>query len=169
MADLILDTNVLGEFFDQFFDGSGANRGNGEFTSGRYLSLAAAREINRITRSYFRNGDLFGGVVIISSFGLVELFRKWPQISAGKIELAKMQAFISQPPEWLGITPVDESLAPAFLDVPTHVYTIGGFSSVDWTDAIHIATALARGDGHKIATTDEVMHNLNLPSRVACL
>ena len=48
MSDLILDTNVLGEFFEQYFDVSLGNRGCGTFVAGDFLSVNAAREINRM-------------------------------------------------------------------------------------------------------------------------
>jgi predicted nucleic acid-binding protein len=69
-------------------------------------------------------------------------------------------------PDWLRIAPLDEEIVPYFLEVPTHVYLTGGFKAVDWTDSVHIATALARGDGNRIATTDEVIDHVNLVSRV---
>jgi predicted nucleic acid-binding protein len=169
MADIILDTNVLAEFLEQFFDSSSGNRGFGNFIEGRFLSSGAAREINRITRSYGRYGDLAGGVVVISSFAFVELFRKWEAITNGRLPLVKVHSILEQPPTWLSLAPLDETYTPAFLDVPSHVYLSTGFKGVEWTDAVHVATALARGDGHWIATTDEVIHHLNLPSRVRSL
>jgi predicted nucleic acid-binding protein len=169
MSDLILDTNVLGEFFEQFFDSSKANRGFGEFVSGRFLSNAAASEINRVVRSFRRRGDITGGIIVISSFGFVELFRKWDQISGGLLDLQKLRGVLEQPPDWLSIAPLDETLIPSFFEVPTHVFLASGFKAVDWTDAVHVATALSRGDGHRIATTDEVIWSLNMQSRVRCL
>jgi hypothetical protein len=169
MADVVLDTNALGEFFEQYFDNTMANRGQGAFAKGDYISENAAREINRIIVSHRRNGDLAGGLIVISCFAFVELFRKWDQITNGKVDLGKLRGLMEQPPDWLNIASFDETLVPFFFAVPTHVYMKDGFKSVEWADSVHVATALARGDGNSIATTDTVMQNMNLTSRVKCL
>jgi len=168
MADIILDTNVLGDFFAQYFDAARGNRGNGEFERGPFLSGEAASEINRVTRSFRRHGDSAAGIVVISSFAFVELFRKWDAITEGLVDFDRLRGFMREPPEWLSIAPLDEELVPSFFEVPPSVYVGGRFRSIDWTDAVHIATALSRGDGHNIATTDEIMLGINLPRRVKC-
>ena len=169
MSDLILDTNVLGEFFEQYFDVSLGNRGCGTFVAGDFLSVNAAREINRIVMSFQRHDDIAAGIVVISSFAFVELFRKWDQITNGRIDLNRLRGFLKQPPVWVNIAPLDESLAPFFIQVPISVFTDNGFKSIEWTDCVHVATALARGDGHVIATTDSIMRQMNLTSRVKCI
>jgi hypothetical protein len=169
MRDIVLDTNVLGDFISQYFDPSAGNRGAGQFSTGRFLSAEAAREINRIVGRYRAREDLSGGLVVISCFAFVELVRKWEQITQGRVQLHQLRAFLEQPPEWVNIAPLDETQIPAFLEVPTDVFLPQGFKSVEWTDAVHVATAISRGDGNLIATTDVVMHHLKIPNRVRCI
>ncbi len=154
MADVILDSSVLGDFFAQFFSASIANRGRGRFVKDRFLSLGAARELNRILLSHKSDEQASADLVIISPFAFVEMARRWDDIALNRFSIEQVEAFSQQPPDWVSVATWDETLLPAFLDVPTHVWLRGESRAIEWTDAIHAATALARGDSNFLATSD---------------
>jgi hypothetical protein len=160
MADLILDASVLGDFFEQFFSPSIANRGRGRFVVGRFLSQHAAQDLNRIVLLHASQDTPSSDLVIISPFAFIEMARRWDDIALDHFSIEQVEAFSQQPPDWVSIATWDETLLPAFLDVPTHVWLRGQFRAIEWTDAIHAATALARGDSNLLATTDSKLHAL---------
>jgi plasmid stabilization system protein ParE len=169
MPDIILDANVPGDFFEQFFSPSKANRGRGPFSRGPFLSDAAARELNRIVRMHADRDSPATDLVVISPFGFIELARRWPEIGQGRYSVDQVRAFVSQPPEWVSVATLDETILPSFLDVPTHVWARGEFRAMEWTDAIYAATALARGDSNLLATTDACLQAANLGRRLRCV
>jgi predicted nucleic acid-binding protein len=160
MADLILDTSVLGDFFEQFFSSLVANRGQGRFVEGTFLSQRAARELNRIVLLHSSQDLVSTDLVIISPFAFIEMARRWDNIVSDRFSIDQVEAFSEQPPDWVSVATWDETLLPAFLDVPTHVWFKGESRAIEWTDAIHAATALARGDSNLLATTDSRLHAL---------
>jgi predicted nucleic acid-binding protein len=169
MPDIILDTNVLGEFLAQYFSSALANRGFGQFAGGKFLSDIAARQLNRIIAHYASEEEPLSELAVIPSFAFVELVRRWDEIVKARFTTEQLEAFLRQPPDWVSIATLDETLLPAFMQVPTHVFTQGTFKAVEWTDAVHAATALARGDGHQLATADQVLRSLNMGSRLQCV
>ncbi|MCB0257089.1 MAG: hypothetical protein KDI55_25495, partial [Anaerolineae bacterium] len=79
-----------------------------------------------------------------------------------EVELA---GFLAQPPEWFVIEPVDEYLVELFCQVSSDVeVTSGQIRPVEWADALHIATALARGEECWLAATDGVIQGVTAVS-----
>jgi len=158
---VVLDTVVVGDFLAQFFDRAAANRGAGRFVSAGWITRELARRMNRVLDVY--QSDISGmgaqsdsgSSIIMSSFAFVELVRKWHDIVEARFEMLEFRAFLEQPPEWIVIDPLDEDLTPAMLEVPSHVLDDGGnWLSIEWADAVHVATTLSRGENAILATSD---------------
>lgn len=170
MADILLDTNVFAEFLAQFFDPASADRGYGVFRPQGFMSSTVATVLNRLKADHLRFGDIRSGIVVVSAFGVIELSRKWRQIVGTKLTIIQLHSFILQPPEWVSIAPVDDTLIPFFMSLPTHIVTTQGhFKALEWTDAIHVATAVSRGEGIFIGATDGVIRSLALGGGRQCI
>lgn len=154
MYSVVLDACVLAEFFFQYFSNTHADRGNKSFKQGGGLSNGAVDRINRIVRA-FRSSDLAPkGKVIVPPLALIELVRKWDEMVVERFRVSSLAAFVDSPPEWVSISSWDESLIPSFLRIPREVYLDGRATSIEWTDCIYPATALAFGNGNAVATSD---------------
>jgi predicted nucleic acid-binding protein len=151
MPDIVLDSNILSDFLAQYYDPLIANRGEGKFCPERTITKDLAYRLNHIIKkSHIEINDL----VVSSTFAFIEIARKWDDIVQSRFSVDQMYAFISQPPDWFDIAPVDEDLLPFYLDVPTFVFVDNRSEPIDWTDAIHVATAYSRGEKALLATTD---------------
>jgi hypothetical protein len=154
MADIILDTNILSEMLAQFFKNRvGAH--NIKFIENGALNERAVREINKIVEWHNSSIDsVFPGLVIASSFGFVEIARKFEEISCRQYTIQQFAAFIEQPPEWFLIVSVDTNLFHFLTSIPGYVTVGSGSKPVEWADAIHVATAFSRDEHWWLATTD---------------
>lgn len=161
MYQVVLDTVAVGDFLAQYFDKAGANRGTGRFVPSGRITRELARRLNRVLDVH--QSDLAGiefqqdsgSSVVISSFAFVELVRKWNEIVGARFEMLEFRGFLQQPPEWIVIDPLDESVMPAFVDVPNYVFDEDGNQlAIEWTDAVHVATAISRGENALLATSD---------------
>jgi hypothetical protein len=162
MADLVLDTCVIGDFLSQYFSPASADRGRKYFSKEGLFSKPLADHVNRILDSYRRyslgaeiESPFSGGIVVVSTFAFVELCRNWARIVNGRFSIDQLHAFLLQPPEWFNLAPVDETLLPYYADIPTHVYLKGELVAIEWCDAIHAATADSRGTDTLLATEDQ--------------
>lgn len=157
MPDIVLDTNILSDFLAQYFESN--SRGRPIFYERGLISRELSRRINQIVRQV---GDplinQYPGYIVASTLAFVEISRKWEYIVRGRFDVIQMAAFIEQPPEWFIIEPLDEALVSILCDVPADVeMTQGNSRSIEWTDAVHIATAFIRGMDTCIAVTDREM------------
>ncbi len=159
MADIILDSNVLSDLLAQFYDPLTANRGDGKFCPERTITKNLAYKLNQIMKRHSEVNDL----IVSSTFAFIEIARKWDNIVQNRFSVEQMYAFITQPPEWFDIAPVDEDLLPFYVDVPTSVFVGNRNEHIEWTDAIHVATAYSRGETAFLATTD---HRLKCIERI---
>ncbi len=98
------------------------------------------------------------GYVIASIFAFVELINKMKSIFGEKLSLERINSVISQPPSWLIIEPMDVQTANFFCDVPDMV----DGENVSSDDAVHVATAMQRGDKLTFLTTDHILKKLKL-------
>jgi hypothetical protein len=146
MADLVLDTDALADFLAQYFGTT--RRGQGRFTDSDWLSVAAAREINRIRDS--ARGSL-SDLVIASCLAFIEIVRKWDALAKQRFHPWQLKAFFQDPPEWFSVAPVDEDLVESFLDVPAQVRQ----QPIEWTDAVHVATVFSRGRNARFRSQDQ--------------
>lgn len=163
MRDLVLDTNVLADFLTQYF--GPAERGQSPFEAGGWLSSSAVRLLNQMRRRY-RADEPVKNLVIASSLAFVELVRQWDDIVQDRFQPYQLAAFLVQPPDWFSVAPVDEDLIEFFCDVPADVSTPEGIvKSIEWTDAVHIATVFSRDDECLFATTDQRLQHVARLSR----
>ena len=154
MADVVLDTGPLADFLVQFFEERNGLRTRYEATSS--LPAEAVQAINRIASG---NSDF---VIVTSAFTFVELARIWGTVIIDRVSQDQLAAFIEDPPEWFVIDPVDEDLLPAFGDVPASVQlSENSVEQIEWTDAVHAATTLARGNA-RLVTTDTRLQCVDL-------
>jgi hypothetical protein len=138
----VLDTGPLADFLGQYF--GPARRGHAPFRRGDSLSEAAARAINTILRAYYAD-EPSPDLVIASTLAFVEIARKWDQLAGGRFAPYQLKAFLAGPPPWFIVDPVDEDLVEFFLRLPADVLMEDGRpASIEWTDAVHAATALSR-------------------------
>jgi len=160
MSDIILDTQILADFLAQFFDT--AQRGHAHFTKRDTITKELARRINKIVR-WHDEGLVVLGKVVASAFAFVEIARKWSDTSSERFTIEQLASFIEQPPEWFIIEPVDENLILALSDVPADVLMeYGKVRSLEWADAVHIATAFGRGNNSLLAVTDREMRQIDI-------
>jgi predicted nucleic acid-binding protein len=166
MSDIILDTKILADFLAQFF--GTAQRGHAYFSEQDTITRELARKINQIVRWHNENliivdEEKYPGKIVASTFAFVEIARKWSDISSDRFTIEQMASFIEQPPEWFVIESVDENLILAFSDVPADVsMKHGKVRSLEWADAVHIATALGRGDNSLLAVADREMQQVDV-------
>jgi predicted nucleic acid-binding protein len=160
LHDIVLDTNILSDFLAQYF-ASGSRR-SPVFHKQGFISLELAQGMNKIIQWW---NDPFinqhPGHLVASTLAFVEIARKWDYIVRERFDVVQMAVFIEQPPEWFIIEPLDEALVSLLCDVPADVQmTQGGIRSIEWTDAVHIATAFIRGPGTRLAVTDREMRQV---------
>ncbi len=162
MIEVVLDTNILAEFLAQYYDIEKGNRGEGKFICQGRLSEELTRRINKIVRQYQSTRDpSYSGLVISSTFAFIELGRKFDEISANRFDIIKVRDFLSNHPEWFSIAPVDLELMPFFIEIPKFVDVNSHLVPMEWTDAVHAATTLSRGDHSYIATSDTKIKAIN--------
>lgn len=104
------------------------------------------------------------GYIVASTFAFLELINKFDQIfekelESGNISLERITAILQQPPSWLIIENVDFETAKNYCKVPNSVSSGTRISS---DDAVHIATALQRGDKIYLLTVDHVLKQLKI-------
>lgn len=156
MPDLVLDTNILSELLSQYFVG---NRRGSFFkvdVNGS-INQEKARVINNIIL-WHESDDIdaeYPGLIIASSFGFVEIGRKFEEISHGDYSIEQFAAFIEQPPQWFFIATVELNLFHYLKNIPPYVEVSGRQKPVEWADAIHVATGMSRDSNWLLAATDE--------------
>jgi len=149
MADLVLDVGALRDLLVQYFQNQVPSN---EFVESEYLPRACISVLNRITRGGSHH------MVVASSVAFVELCFNWQDLIGDRIECHRLAAFLDEPPEWFTVEPLDEAMVEIIGEVSSRI-TIeeGRVEQIEWTDAVHAATALAR-DRAVLITSD---HRLN--------
>ena len=155
--DIVLDTGHLAEFLTQYFNDNLANRGQGRFHPQGLISKELARRLNNIM---ITSQESISNLVIASSLAFVEIARSWDSLGKNKFTIEQFHTFVYQPPIWFDIAPVDNDLLPSFIDVPTAIKIGSKFESIEWTDGVHLATALSRGEVASSATLATSDHRL---------
>lgn len=151
MIDIVLDSDHLAEFFIQYFDTDIANHGRGQFQASKVFSRALARRLNEIVAA---TAEGITKLVIASTLALIEIARNWDTLVGNRFSVQQLHAFVHQHPEWFSLAPVDEDLVPFFVDVPSTVVVGSRAVPIEWTDAIHLATVISRGEEATLATSD---------------
>jgi len=158
MVDIVLDSNVLADFLIQYF--GPARYGQANFIAQDSISKELSRRINQIIHWHRweieeENTTQYPGLIVVSTLAFVEIARQWEIIVDRRFTIEQFAGFIEQPPEWFVIEPIDEHLVEAFSYLPIEILTPSGkIKPIEWTDAVHIATALSRGEQCLLATTD---------------
>lgn len=149
--DIVLDTNIAADFLAVFFENK-VNSG-GAFAAKYRLSVDLVRRVNKILDEYRHGEGVFAsGIVVVSSFAFVEIARQFNEISSGRFSLEQFKAFIESPPEWFLIESLNPQLFLLFKEVPEKVTE--GNLPIEWADAIHVVTAISRGNNSLLSTTD---------------
>jgi len=99
------------------------------------------------------------GFIIASTFAFVELINKFDVVFSGTITIERLVSILVQPPSWLIIEDININTALNFCDVPSLV----DGENISSDDAVHIATALQRGDNILFLTTDHILSKMKLP------
>lgn len=153
-TNLTLDTGALSDFLTQYF--ASDRRDQPQFMRSGLLPSAVIWQMNRIAKG---SGD---AVVVASSLAFVELTKKWDNLVSGAFSVSQLAAFIENPPEWFVIDPIDNSILPFFARCPSAIISAKGQEEpIEWTDAVHIATALSRSPCF-LVTTDQRINQLQL-------
>ena len=153
MQDIIIDTNILADLLAQYY-GDEIDK-YGSFASKGFLNPALVRKLNNILRWSAGENIRYSGVVVCSTLAFVEIARKFDEISANRFNIHQFASFIDQPPEWFIIAPVDRNLFQYLCRIPGNVFLRGvKEKSIEWADAIHMATALSRDEPWLLAITD---------------
>ena len=93
--------------------------------------------------------------LVASTLAFVELVRKWDELAKNRLTEEQLVNFIFAPPEWFFVSPLEEGLFPYFADILSHAEMPSGkLESIEWTDAVHLATAKSR-DKCKLVTSDQ--------------
>lgn len=155
--DIVLDSDYLAEFLAQYFDVGLANRGQGTFHPKGLISKELARKLNSIM---ITSQESISTLVIASALAFVEIARNWEKLAGNRFTIEQFHAFVYQPPIWFDIAPVDSDLLPSFIDVPTLVKIDSKLKPIEWTDGVHLATVLSRGEAVGSATLATSDHRL---------
>lgn len=157
MKDILVDTNILAEILIQFF--SIKFKETGYFTISDVLDKNLTKLINNIVNAHTCSiGFQF---VVISTCAIIEIARKFKEISEDKYNIYQFKQFINQPPEWFLIEELNENLCVNLYSIPSSVTLRNGKTKpVEWMDSLHLATALSREDC-LFATTDGTLKNIH--------
>lgn len=144
---IFLDAGPLADFLDQYFRSS--KRLCPFFVKSSEFSDDIAQMINKIIQ------DPQFSRICASSFAFVELVRKWEEIVKDRFKVYQLQAFISDPPEWFLIEPLDETIVHYLCLISPEVRMAdNSMKPLEWTDAIHAATKMTR-ENSILVTSDE--------------
>ena len=114
--------------------------------------------INEINNAIESSGD--NGMIITSSFAFIELVNKFNDIFKDcDIQPYNISNFIKQPPLWITIEDLNERISWYISEVPQNTPKMKPISG---DDAIHLATAMSRGEPITFCTTDSRMEQLEI-------
>ncbi|WP_153306567.1 hypothetical protein [Desulfogranum japonicum] len=126
MTDIVLDTNILAELLIQYFSNKNSVD-SFQVEPINKINNVLADAINKIISWHQGYVDEeFPGFVISSTFGFVEISRKFVEISNSAYTVEQLASFIEQPPEWFLIASVDINLFNYLKLLPTFVQVSGG-------------------------------------------
>lgn len=154
MNYLLVDTCVLADIMKQYNPAAPHTL----FSEGANLKKNMLKMVNTIVSD--ENGD--NGYIITSTFAYLELINKFNEIFKdvdNESMFRRVIATIQQPPSWLIIEDMDMETAKHFCEVPNSIKSGVHISS---DDAVHIATALQRGDDIHLLTTDHVLKEVEI-------
>ena len=146
-----VDTCILSDILIQY----NPSQPSHPLTTSKFLKPHMLREINRAIMS---SGDK--GMIITSSFAFIELVNKFHDIFNGtNIRPHTIANFIKQPPLWITIEDVGSETSWNLCAVQQYTPKMEPISG---DDAIHIATAISRGEPITFCTTDTKITQLDI-------
>lgn len=149
---IVVDTCVLSDIIKQY----NPSLPDESYTPSRFLSTQMLQLINPIVANAGEDG-----YIIASTFAFVELLNKYSEIFNGTtVTIARIKAFMLQPPSWFIVENMTSDTAKYFCDIPT---CTPKFEPISSDDAVHIATAMQRGDEVTFLTSDSRMTALSIP------
>lgn len=148
---LFVDTCVLSDLLKQF----DPLRPYNPFQESKFITKGMVNLLNSIVE----DKDQIEGYVISSVFAFVELFNKFEDIFGDNgITKERIESFMIQPPSWFIVENLSIDTAIQYCNVPLYV----GEEAVSSDDAVHIATAMQRGDKITFLTTDHILNKLQI-------
>ena len=146
----LVDTCVLSDIIGQY-DPLDPHK---ILSEGHYLKKKMLGVVNGII-----GDDDENGYIIASTFAFVELINKFDVVFSGAITIERLMSILAQPPSWLIIEDINTDTALNYCDVPNLVEG----KNVSSDDAVHVATAMQRGDDIFFLTTDQILSKMKLP------
>lgn len=114
--------------------------------------------LNEINSAITSSG--YEGMIITSSFAFIELINKFDEIFTGScVQPYTICNFIKQPPSWITIEDLNDKISFYIGEVPQNTPKMEPISG---DDAIHLATAISRGEPITFCTTDARMNQLKI-------
>lgn len=166
--EIILDTGFVADLIAIYYEEELSKGKSNGFIPKYSISRTLAKEVNKIYWDSLYNDNFSHGVVVASTFAFIEISRKYQEIVQNRFSIVKFRAFISSPPPWFVIEPLQLSLLDDLRRVPSTIH-ISSFSSstIEFADAIHVATTLTRGANSALATKDSKLVSMDiLKSRI---
>lgn len=146
-----VDTCVLSDILKQYNSG----KPNNSLIASKFIKSRILTELNKAIDS---SGD--DAMIITSIFSFVELINKFHEIfSETKIKPIHLYSFLKQPPAWITIEDMTQYISLFLCDVPQT--TLNG-EPISGDDAIHLATAMSRGEKINFCTTDTKLEQLSI-------
>lgn len=155
MTDLVLDVGALADVLTQLL--AAGRQDTVRFRQDRFIPNNVADLLNRNVRS--------GGqyLVVASALAFVELAHKWGEIVNNRFHPRQLAAFLADPPDWFVVASIDRTLIPSLCAMPAEVVMPNGRPEpIEWTDAIHAATALSREQATLVTTDSRLRQIPNL-------
>lgn len=146
----LVDTCVLSDIIRQY-DPKNPHK---ILSEGQFLKKKMLGVVNEIISDEDENS-----YIIASTFAFVELFNKFDGIFSGAITIERLVSILAQPPSWLIIEDINTDTALNYCDVPNLVEG----KNVSSDDAVHVATAMQRGDDILFLTTDQIISKMKIP------
>ena len=148
MADIVVDTHILVDIIAQFDPQKSLFR----LYHNEVLNPELTQRLNQLI---FHDGEI--GLIVASSFALMEIVNKFDEIASGKFKTERFYSFINQPPQWFLVEEISKNLAFELIKVSKT--TPNGFN-VENADALHVSTCYVRGNNTRLATNDETILDL---------
>lgn len=145
-----VDTCVLTDIVSQYEP----TKPHKALSVGNFLKKDMLKLVNSIVCDDDENG-----YIVTSTFAFVELINKLNSCFSGNVTIERLMSILDQPPSWLIVENLMKETALHFCDIPN---VIDG-KNVSSDDAVHVATALQRGDDIFFLTTDQIIINMNFP------
>jgi predicted nucleic acid-binding protein len=143
--DIVLDSNLFSAFLkDRMTRSDGA------------LRSEVGKDIYRVFMN-ISSSEITENYIVVSSLAVIEVMRKFEEISSGKFTRDQFAAFLSEKPEWFLVADLNSELTEKLMEIPADVDADGKRKPVEWADAVHLATAMLRENAKLVATDSKLV------------